>query len=66
MKIVDRIIPEPLAAARTLDPEAALQGGGRRGRAEELEGPLRASSLRRTASKARAERFYAIGRAGLQ
>ena len=62
MKIVDRIIPEPPGGAHS-DPEAALKAVG-----DAVEEELKAlegftpDELR----KARAERFYAIGRAGLQ
>lgn len=62
MKIVDRIIPEPTGGAHS-DPEAAMQAVG-----DTLEEELKAmdglspDELR----KRRAERFYAIGRAGVQ
>lgn len=62
MKIVDRIIPEPTGGAHS-DPEAAIQAVG-----EALEEELKAmeglspDELR----KRRAERFYAIGRSGVQ
>lgn len=62
MKIVDRIIPEPPGGAHS-DPEAAFKAVGDAVEEElkALEG-LSADALR----KQRAERFYAIGRAGLQ
>ncbi|HVI32762.1 acetyl-CoA carboxylase carboxyltransferase subunit alpha [Phenylobacterium sp.] len=62
MRIVDRIIPEPTGGAHS-DPEAAMLAVG-----EALEEELKAmdglspDELR----KRRAERFYAIGRAGVQ
>jgi acetyl-CoA carboxylase carboxyl transferase subunit alpha len=62
MKIVDRIIPEPPGGAHS-DPEAAMKAVG-----DAIEEELRTldglgpDEIR----KARAERFYAIGRAGLQ
>jgi acetyl-CoA carboxylase carboxyl transferase subunit alpha len=62
MKIVDRIIPEPPGGAHS-DPEATLKAVG-----DAIEEELKAlegftpDELR----KHRAERFYAIGRAGLQ
>jgi acetyl-CoA carboxylase carboxyl transferase subunit alpha len=62
LKIVDRIIPEPPGGAHS-DPEATLKAVG-----DALEEELKAlehltpDQLR----KQRAERFYAIGRAGLQ
>jgi acetyl-CoA carboxylase carboxyl transferase subunit alpha len=62
LKIVDRIIPEPPGGAHS-DPEATLKSVG-----DALEEELKAlehlspDELR----KQRAERFYAIGRAGLQ
>ncbi|HEY8616487.1 acetyl-CoA carboxylase carboxyltransferase subunit alpha [Phenylobacterium sp.] len=62
MKIVDRIIPEPTGGAHS-DPEAAMAAVG-----DAVEEELRtmdglsAEELR----KRRAERFYAIGRSGLQ
>lgn len=61
MKVVDRIIPEPPGGAHA-DPQAAIQAVGDAIEAElrALEG-LDADTLR----KRRAERFYAIGRAGL-
>ena len=61
MKIVDRIIPEPAGGAHS-DPEAAIKAVG-----DAVEEELKAldalspDELR----KQRAERFYAIGRAGL-
>lgn len=62
MKIVDRIIPEPPGGAHS-DPAAAMQAVG-----DVLEEELRAlEALGPDALKAqRAERFYAIGRSGLQ
>jgi acetyl-CoA carboxylase carboxyl transferase subunit alpha len=62
MKIVDRIIPEPPGGAHS-DPEAALKAVGDAIEEElkALEG-LTPDEIR----KARAERFYAIGRSGLQ
>jgi acetyl-CoA carboxylase carboxyl transferase subunit alpha len=62
MKIVDRIIPEPPGGAHS-DPEAALKSVGDAIEEElkALEG-LSPDEIR----KARAERFYAIGRVGLQ
>jgi acetyl-CoA carboxylase carboxyl transferase subunit alpha len=62
MKIVDRIIPEPPGGAHS-DPEAALKSVGDAVEEElkALEG-LSPDEIR----KQRAERFYAIGRAGLQ
>ncbi|MDB5451505.1 MAG: acetyl-CoA carboxylase, carboxyl transferase alpha subunit [Caulobacteraceae bacterium] len=62
MKIVDRIIPEPPGGAHS-DPEAAMQAVGDAVEQElkALQG-LDADQLR----KQRSERFYAIGRAGLQ
>ena len=62
MKIVDRIIPEPTGGAHS-DPEAAMQAVG-----DALDEELKAmdglspDELR----KRRAERFYAIGRSGVQ
>ncbi|HEX3363558.1 acetyl-CoA carboxylase carboxyltransferase subunit alpha [Phenylobacterium sp.] len=62
LKIVDRIIPEPPGGAHS-DPEATLKAVG-----DAIEEELKAlegftpDELR----KHRAERFYAIGRAGLQ
>jgi acetyl-CoA carboxylase carboxyl transferase subunit alpha len=62
MKIVDRIIPEPPGGAHS-DPDAALKAVGDAVE-EELKGleGLSADELH----KQRAERFYAIGRTGLQ
>ncbi len=61
MKIVDRIIPEPAGGAHS-DPEAAMTSVGDAIEEElkALEG-LTPDEIR----KARAERFYAIGRSGL-
>ena len=62
MKIVDKIIPEPPGGAHS-DPEAAMRSVGDAVEAElaALEG-LDPDAIR----KQRAERFYAIGRSGLQ
>jgi acetyl-CoA carboxylase carboxyl transferase subunit alpha len=62
MRIVDRIIPEPPGGAHS-DPEAALKSVGDAVEEElkALEG-LTPDQIR----KQRADRFYAIGRAGLQ
>jgi acetyl-CoA carboxylase carboxyl transferase subunit alpha len=62
MKIVDRIIPEPPGGAHS-DPEAAMKSVGDAIEVElkALEG-LGPDEIR----KARAERYYAIGRSGLQ
>jgi acetyl-CoA carboxylase carboxyl transferase subunit alpha len=62
MKIVDRIIPEPAGGAHS-DPEAAVKAVGDAIEQElkALEG-LSPDELR----KHRSERYYAIGRAGLQ
>jgi acetyl-CoA carboxylase carboxyl transferase subunit alpha len=62
MKIVDRVIPEPPGGAHS-DPAATLKAVGDAVEQElkALEG-LSPDDLR----KQRAERFYAIGRAGLQ
>jgi len=62
LKIVDRIIPEPAGGAHS-DAEAAMRAVGD-AVAEELQAleGLSAEALR----KQRAERFYAIGRQGLQ
>jgi len=62
MKIVDRIIPEPVGGAHS-DPQAAIQAVGD-ALAEELTEleRLTPDELR----KQRADRFYAIGRTGLQ
>ena len=62
MKIVDRIIPEPAGGAHS-DPEAAMQAVGD-ALEEELKA-LEAFSPEEIRAK-RAERFYAIGRSGLQ
>ena len=61
MKIVDRIIPEPVGGAHS-DPEAAMTSVGDAIEVElkALEG-LTPEEIR----KARSERFYAIGRSGL-
>lgn len=62
MKIVDRIVPEPPGGAHS-DPEATFKAVG-----EAIEQELAAlEDLSTEALKAqRSERFYAIGRAGLQ
>lgn len=62
MKIVDRIIPEPPGGAHS-DPEAAMKSVGDAIEVElkALEG-LSPDEIR----KQRAERYYAIGRSGLQ
>lgn len=62
MKIVDRIIPEPAGGAHA-DPEAAMAAVG-----DAVEEELRAlEGLSADELKSRrAERFYAIGRSGLQ
>ena len=62
MKIVDRIIPEPPGGAHS-DKEAAMKAVGD-AVAEELESlaSMNAEALR----KQRSDRFYAIGRSGLQ
>ncbi len=62
MKIVDRIIPEPAGGAHS-DPEAAMKSVGDAIEVElkALEG-LGPDEIR----KQRAERYYAIGRSGLQ
>ncbi len=62
VKIVDRIIPEPPGGAHA-DKEAAMKavGDAVEGELKALEG-LSADQLR----KQRADRFYAIGRSGLQ
>jgi len=62
MKIVDRVIPEPAGGAHS-DPEAAMAAVGDAVEQElkALEG-LSADELKTR----RAERFYAIGRSGLQ
>ncbi len=61
LKVVDRIIPEPPGGAHS-DPEAAMAAVG-----DVLEGELKAlEGLSAAELKAkRAERFYAIGRSGL-
>lgn len=62
MKIVDRIIPEPPGGAHS-NPEAAMQavGDALEDELKALQG-LSADQLR----KQRSERFYAIGRSGVQ
>ncbi|MGA0607649.1 acetyl-CoA carboxylase carboxyltransferase subunit alpha [Phenylobacterium sp. VNQ135] len=62
MKIVDRIIPEPAGGAHS-DPEAAMRAVG-----DAVEDELKAMSQldAATLKSQRAERFYAIGRSGLQ
>jgi acetyl-CoA carboxylase carboxyl transferase subunit alpha len=62
MKVVDRIVPEPAGGAHS-DPEAAMKMVAD-ALDEELEGleGLTPQELR----KRRSERFYAIGRSGLQ
>ena len=62
LKVVDRIIPEPAGGAHS-DPEAAMTTVGD-AIEEELKGldGLSAEELKAR----RAERFYAIGRSGLQ
>jgi acetyl-CoA carboxylase carboxyl transferase subunit alpha len=62
MKIVDRIIPEPPGGAHS-DPEATLKSVG-----DAVEEELKALETLTPAElrKQRADRFYAIGRAGLQ
>jgi acetyl-CoA carboxylase carboxyl transferase subunit alpha len=62
MKVVDRIVPEPAGGAHS-DPEAAMKMVAD-ALDEELEGleGLNPQELR----KRRSERFYAIGRSGLQ
>jgi acetyl-CoA carboxylase carboxyl transferase subunit alpha len=62
MKIVDRIIPEPPGGAHS-DPEAAMEAVGD-ALEEELKG-LDGLSIAELKAR-RAERFYAIGRSGLQ
>jgi len=62
MKIVDRIIPEPAGGAHS-DPEAAMAAVGD-ALEEELKG-LDGLSVAELKAR-RAERFYAIGRSGLQ
>jgi acetyl-CoA carboxylase carboxyl transferase subunit alpha len=62
MKIVDRIIPEPTGGAHA-DPDAAMTGVG-----DVLEEELKALEgfSAQELKTRRAERFYAIGRSGLQ
>jgi acetyl-CoA carboxylase carboxyl transferase subunit alpha len=62
LKIVDRIIPEPPGGAHA-DPAAAMQSVG-----DAVETELKAMAGMDAAAlkAARAERFYAIGRSGLQ
>ncbi|OIQ63188.1 acetyl-coenzyme A carboxylase carboxyl transferase subunit alpha [mine drainage metagenome] len=62
MKIVDRIVPEPPGGAHS-DPDAAIKAVGDAIAVElaSLEG-MDAEALK----KQRSERFYAIGRSGLQ
>ncbi|WP_309091407.1 acetyl-CoA carboxylase carboxyltransferase subunit alpha [Phenylobacterium sp.] len=62
MKIVDRIIPEPPGGAHS-DPEAAMTAVGDAVE-EELKALLALDPA--TLKAKRAERFYAIGRSGLQ
>jgi acetyl-CoA carboxylase carboxyl transferase subunit alpha len=62
MKIVDRIIPEPPGGAHS-DPPAVIQAVGD-ALEEELQGLEGLSG--EVLKKRRAERFYAIGRSGLQ
>ncbi len=62
LKIVDRIIPEPAGGAHS-DPEAAMQAVGDAVE-EELTG-LEGLSVEELKAR-RAERFYAIGRSGIQ
>ena len=62
MKIVDRIVPEPAGGAHS-DPEAAIQAVG--DAVEEELAALEGKSAE-ALKKQRAERFYAIGRSGLQ
>jgi len=62
LKIIDRIIPEPPGGAHS-DPEAAMTAVGDAVE-EELKG-LEGFSVDELKSR-RAERFYAIGRSGLQ
>ncbi|WP_296598621.1 acetyl-CoA carboxylase carboxyltransferase subunit alpha [Phenylobacterium sp.] len=62
LKIVDRIIPEPAGGAHS-DPEAAMQAVGDAVE-EELKG-LEGLSVEELKAR-RAERFYAIGRSGIQ
>ncbi len=62
MKVVDRIIPEPPGGAHS-DPEAAIKAVG-----DAVEEELKALETLTPdqVRAARAERFYAIGRSGLQ
>jgi acetyl-CoA carboxylase carboxyl transferase subunit alpha len=62
MKIVDRIIPEPPGGAHS-DKEAAMKAVG--DAIEEELKTLEAFSVEKL-KKQRADRFYAIGRTGLQ
>ena len=62
MKIVDRIIPEPPGGAHS-DPDAAMQAVGDAVEAE-LKALLKLDAA--TLKAQRAERFYAIGKSGLQ
>ncbi len=62
MKIVDRIIPEPAGGAHS-DPEAAMKAVGDAVE-EELKPLLQLDAA--TLKARRAERFYAIGKSGLQ
>ncbi|MES2340056.1 MAG: acetyl-CoA carboxylase carboxyltransferase subunit alpha [Pseudomonadota bacterium] len=62
MKIVDRIIPEPPGGAHS-DPEATIASVGDAVE-EELAGLMKMSAPE--LKKQRADRFYAIGRTGLQ
>jgi acetyl-CoA carboxylase carboxyl transferase subunit alpha len=62
MKVVDRIIPEPAGGAHS-DPEATIKAVGDAVEDELLAlEPLKPEEVRHR----RAERYYAIGRAGLQ
>ena len=62
MKIVDRIIPEPPGGAHS-DPDTAIASVGDAVEEElALLAPMTAAELK----KQRADRFYAIGRSGLQ
>jgi acetyl-CoA carboxylase carboxyl transferase subunit alpha len=62
MKIIDRIIPEPPGGAHS-DPEAAMTTVG-----DAVEEELKALSLLspQEIKTRRADRYYAIGRSGLQ
>ena len=62
MKIVDRIVPEPPGGAHS-DPEAAIKAVGD-AIEQEFKGLEKMSAEK--LKKQRAERFYAIGRSGLQ